>query len=394
MKTALPAATDDALEHADLLARMLREAIERDGPMPFPQWMARCLYEPGLGYYSAGSRKFGEGGDFVTAPELGSLFAQCVVQAVAPALAAPGDSAMFVELGGGSGAFAVDALRELDRIGVLPSIYAILEPSADLRERQRTRALDELPASLSSRLQWLDSPPAGDWQGVLFANEVVDALPVTRFAMIDGEVHEEHVDWCDDGFVRIDRPADIALVDAVRDIERALGCRFENGYRSELLPQLPVWIESVAGTLRRGVALFVDYGYPRRDYYHPQRRDGTLACHYRHRVHADALWMPGLQDITASIDFSALADAGIAAGFDLVGYATQAQFLIANGLAEAHQRAAADDDALALYRLSQQIRRLTLPDQMGERFQCMAFARGIAVDAWPPFDAIDERERL
>jgi SAM-dependent MidA family methyltransferase len=381
MASRLPDPGADERAHSDRLLQLLRTQIAAHGPMPFAQYMERCLYAPGLGYYSAGKTKFGEAGDFVTAPELGGLFAQCVANAMQPVLAMLGGEADFLELGGGSGAFAEDALRAFGASGTLPRRYLILEPSADLRERQRERLAAALPASLNARVAWLDRPPEAEWRGVLFANEVVDALPTTRFTLRAGEVYEEHVTLDGEGrLMRTDRPADALVAGAVRHLERDLEQSFADGYRSEVLPQLPYWIQAVAGTLAAGVMLFVDYGYVRREYYLPERSDGTLMAHYRHHAHNDPLHWPGLNDLTASVDFTALAEAGNSAGFGVAAYLPQAQFLLASGLQSAFEQAHAQaSDDFARHRLAQEVRRLTMPEQMGERFQAMLFARGLEV---------------
>jgi len=397
MDSALPEPSAEESTHSARLAETIREEIAASGPVSFARFMERCLYAPGLGYYSAGRLKFGKAGDFVTAPELGPLFARCVACALAPALRACGDQAVWFELGGGSGAFARDCLLELQTLDALPGHYWLLEPSADLRERQRGCLGIDLPAELFARCTWLDRPPQHAWCGVLFANEVLDALPITRFTLHDGEVFEEHVDVNANGaFVRVDRPADPLVAGAVRHLQRHLGREFEDGYRSEVLPQLPWWLEAIAGEQTRGAALIVDYGYVRREFYLPERRDGTLLCHYRHRAHDDPLILPGLQDITASIDFTALAEAGVGAGLELVSHAFQSQFLMASGLdaafASAHGQAA---DEAARYALSQQVKRLTLPGEMGERFQAMLFARSLDIDVlFGPLVQVDRSERL
>jgi SAM-dependent MidA family methyltransferase len=397
MQSRLPEPGPDERALSEQLLQQLREAIAAQGPMPFAQYMQFCLYAPGLGYYSAGKTKFGEAGDFITAPELGELFARCVANAVQPALLQLGDQADFLELGGGSGAFAESVLRALNALGCLPRRYLILEPSADLHERQRERLAAVLPAELNARVQWLDAPPETTWHGVLFANEVIDALPATRFVMRDGGVHEECIALDDAGrLLRVDRPADAPIESAVRQIEHDLGRALANGYRSEILPQLPYWIEAIAGSLEAGLMLFVDYGYVRREFYLPERNDGTLMAHYRHRAHNDPLHLPGLNDLTASVDFNALAAAGSAAGFTVAAYLPQAQFLLGSGLQQAFEEAylAAADEATR-YRLAQQVKRLTLPDQMGERFQAMLFTRGLDASILPAeLLAADQRERL
>lgn len=376
MQADLPLPDDEARAHSERLAAFIRNEIAAEGgSIPFSRFMERSLYAPGLGYYSAGSTKFGEAGDFTTAPELGPLFASCVAQAVAPVLQQIGPGAEFVEIGGGSGAFAEVVLKRLLDLDALPARYAILEPSADLRERQRERLGRRLIPPVFDLVEWLDAPPSEAWNGVLFANEVVDALPTPRFTLRDGEVFEEGVALDGEGrFIRTDRPADALLAAAVRHVERYLGEPFPDGYRSELLPQLPYWVQAVMGGLDRGAMLFADYGYPRREFYQADRDDGTLRAYYRHRVHNDAYLWPGLQDITASVDFTALAEAGTNAGFDLAGYTTQANFLLGNGLQERLDEAQERADETTLLRLRNEAKRLTLPSEMGERFQVMGFS--------------------
>ena len=378
--SALPPPDADALAHSERLrARIQEQIIAAGGAVPFSRFMELCLYAPGLGYYSAGATKFGEAGDFVTAPELGPLFAACVADSVAPVLRQLGPRADFVELGGGSGAFAEVALKKLLALDALPSRYAILEPSADLRARQQERLRNQLNPLLYDLVEWLDAPPAQTWNGVLFANEVIDALPTPRFTLRDGEVFEEHVALDGEGrFIRSDRPADALLSAAVRHVERQRDHAFPDGYRSELLPQLPYWLQAVIGDMDSGALLFVDYGYARGEYYNAQRGDGTLRAFRRHHLVEDVYAYPGLQDLTASVDFTALAEAGTNAGFDLAGYCSQATFLIGNrleqNLAAAEARAR---DETAVHNLRQQAKRLTLPTEMGERFQAMGFERDV-----------------
>jgi SAM-dependent MidA family methyltransferase len=390
--TTLPAPGADALAHSQALVALIRrDILAGGGSIPFSRYMELALYAPGLGYYSAGATKFGAAGDFVTAPELGSLFAQCVAEAVAPVLRGAGPEAEFIELGGGSGAFALDALTALAARRALPRRYAILEPSADLRERQRERLRQALPSESFARVQWIDRPPADDWRGVLFANEVLDALPTTRFALQDGEVMEEHVALDGDAAFRIVlRPADALVGGAVRHVERTLGSSLPDGYRSEILPQLPYWLQAVAGGLTSGLALFIDYGYPRAEFYLPERSDGTFLCHYRHRAHADPFFLPGLQDLTASVDFTAVAEAGMHAGFELAGFSSQAAFLLNNGLTDRIEQP--DADLVQQHRRNQEAKRLTLPGEMGERFKVIGLQRG--VDATEQFAFGDQSHRL
>ena len=376
---ALPPPDPEAARHSDHLAAFIRNEIAAaGGAIPFSRFMERALYAPGLGYYSAGSAKFGPAGDFTTAPELGPLFAGCVAEAVAPVLRQLGPDAGFLEIGGGSGAFAETMLKRLLAMDALPSRYAILEPSADLRERQKERLGRGLIPPVFELIEWLDGPPEAKWNGVLFANEVIDALPTPRFTLREGEVFEEHVSLDSEGrFARSDRPADPLLAASVRHVERTLERTFADGYRSEVLPQLPYWIQAVMGGLGAGAMLFVDYGYPRREYYQPQRDSGTLRAFYRHQVHNDVHAWPGLQDLTASVDFTALAEAGTQAGFDLAGYCTQASFLLANGLPQLLEEAESRGSQLQVQKLRNEAKTLTLPSEMGERFQVMGFSRDV-----------------
>jgi len=424
--TSLPPPDADALAHSERLTALIRQDIAANsGAIPFSRFMELALYAPGLGYYSAGARKFGEGGDFVTAPELGPIFAACIAESVAPVLQQLGSSALFLELGGGSGAFAEVVLKRLLELDALPDRYLILEPSADLRQRQRERLQQQLSPMLFELVEWLDGPLPQEWSGVLFANEVIDALPTPRFAIRDGEVYEEYVTVEDEGpstsasptlpstpasptlpstpasptlpstpasptlpstpasptlrtgFTRTLRPADAFLGNAVRNLERGLGREFPDGYRSELLPQLPYWIQAIAGGMQRGAMLFVDYGHPRAEFYQPDRNDGTLRAYYRHRMHEEPLLWPGLQDITASVDFTALAEAGVAAGFDFAGYCSQASFLLGNGMAGVLERIERMHDASEQQRRRNEVKKLTLPSEMGERFQVMGFEKDV-----------------
>jgi SAM-dependent MidA family methyltransferase len=368
----------DARAHSERLATLIRDQIASNGGvLPFWRFMELALYTPGLGYYSAGATKLGPGGDFITAPELGPLFAECVVEALAPALRPLGEDATFMEIGGGTGAFAEVALERLAALGALPARYAILEPSADLRQRQQTRLRERLPPAVFARVEWLQTPIPTRWNGVVFANEVIDALPTSRFAILDGEVFEEYVALdATGGFVRVDRPADALLAAAVRHVERQCERPFRDGYRSEVLPQLPYWLQAVIGGLDAGALLLIDYGYPRREYYDPRREDGTLRAFHRHRMVDNVFARVGLQDVTVSVDFTALAEAGTGAGFEFAGYCAQAGFLIGNGLEQRlaeHERHAADE--AARHALRQQAKKLTLPGEMGERFQAIGFAR-------------------
>jgi SAM-dependent MidA family methyltransferase len=360
------------------LSARIREEIDREGMIPFARFMDRALYEPGLGYYSAGLHKFGESGDFVTSPELGPLFAACLARQVRESGTALG-SYEVLEIGAGGGRLAAGLLSSLAQ-ETGPVRYRILERSADLKEVQRDCLARETPGSLNL-VEWIDEPPEDDWEGVLIANEVLDALAVERFRLEDGDIRQLCVGVGEDGFCWDSRQAPSELADAVAGLEAVLGDGYlqrlgRRGYQSEINPLLSPWLQAVTRSMRRGLALFVDYGYPRSEYYLPERRDGTLMCHYRHRAHEDVFFWPGLQDLTAWVDFTALAEAADACGLDVEGYCSQAMFLLGCGLEQVLAEGAAISDETAAERAAE-ARQLTLPGMMGERFQVMGLGRGL-----------------
>ncbi len=375
MQTTIPEPDAAGQAHSARLARRVREEIAAAGGfLPFERFMELALYAPGLGYYVAGAHKFGAGGDFVTAPELSPLFSRCLARQCAEVLAGFERSACLLELGGGSGRMAADLLAELERLEALPDHYYLLEPSPELQARQRATLAEAVPHLLGS-VRWLERLDGLALHGVVLANEVADALPVQRFRQRESGLFELGVAEVDGALASAERPADPALAARVAALRRGLP-DWPLPYTSELCPRLGPWLAALAEAVAQGVLLFIDYGYPRAEYYHPQRQDGTLLCHYRHRALDDPLARLGLQDITASVDFTALAEAGTAAGLTLAGYTTQAHFLLANGL-EALFLAEAGDDPRRQLALARQIKLLTLPSEMGERFQVMAFQKGL-----------------
>lgn len=383
----------EAGEHSDRLQHYLGKLIkDAGGWIGFDRYMETVLYAPGLGYYSAGARKFGAGGDFVTAPEISPLFSRVVAGQCAEIFAQLGDEPLVIlELGAGSGAMAAEILRELDRRHCLPDRYEILEISADLRQRQRARLEQEIPGLLS-RVVWLDELPNSSWVGVILANEVLDALPVKRFMRTADAWQELGVALTDgDQLTDAYRPADDQLHTALQQLQGQLPWPLPTGYVSEINPPLPVWLSGVVEKLARGLVLWIDYGYARHEYYHPERSQGTLMCHYRHHAHPDPYWWPGLQDITAWVDFTAVAEAGLSCQMELQGYTTQAHFLLAGGL-EACLAQAMTGQTVEDYPLAQQVKRLVMPGEMGERFKVMALGRGVS----PPsgFSLRDLRDKL
>ncbi len=387
----LPEPDADTRAHAERVTAQLRDEIAAaGGAIPFARYMDLALHAPGLGYYSAGSAKLGAAGDFVTAPELSPLFARCLARQAREILAALGGGSI-IEAGAGSGVMACELLAELERLDALPAQYAILELSADLRERQRALFTERIP-HLLSRIAWLDRLPSKGFTGLVIANELLDAMPVHR--VIAGRDAEDYVCWRDGRFAWTEGPlSDAHLSLRVDTLFRELGReRFADGYRIEINLAMEAWIASVAAALERGAILLVDYGYARREYYHPERSGGTLMCHYRHRAHADPLILAGLQDITTHVDFTALAEAATAHGLAVSGYTTQAYFLLASGLQEIGATLA-DLPTVERMQIAKQIRRLTLPGEMGEKFKAIALTRGLEIPL-SGFSLRDERGRL
>jgi len=371
-----PQPSGEALAHSRKLAEHLAHGIAQGGNwISFQGWMETALYEPGLGYYSAGAARFGPAGDFITAPVISSLFGWTLARQCARALEDCGGDTI-LEFGPGKGDLAADVLLELDRLQALPERYLLLERGGALRQQQQER-LSALPAHLSARVQWLDRPPQQPVRGVILANEVADALAVQRFRRTASGVDVVGVSMDGGRFVLAERPADAGLTAAVEALERELGRRFPAGYCSEISPQLPGWMGVLGDSLEAGLALIIDYGYARRDYYMDERRDGTLMCHYRHRAHGDPLLLPGLQDMTAFVDFTAAAEGAVAAGLDVIGFASQAHFLLGAGLPGVLEERAREQSEADYLRLAQQAKTLVMPGEMGERFQVLAVGRGL-----------------
>lgn len=381
----LPALSPDESAHSERLVHRIQDAIEAAGGwISFERYMEMALYEPGLGYYSAGATKLGSEGDFVTAPEISPLFSRCLANQCAEVLQSV-SGGRILELGAGSGVMAADVLGELDRQGQIPARYLILEVSADLRERQRVLLQKRVP-HLLDRIEWLDRLPE-EFRGVLLANEVLDALPVQRFRVRGLQVNQLGVTWQLGQLDWSEVHAEPALEAVVREIEFNRGEPFADGYTSEINLRLTSWIAGIAASMREGVALFIDYGLPRRQYYAAGRSEGTMLCHFRHRFHDDPLINVGVQDIGAWVDFTAVAEAAVAAGMGVAGYTTQAHFLIGNGI-EKFLAPDEDGELAARLQLARQAMLLTLPGEMGERFKVI----GLIVGAHPPLRGFSVRD--
>ena len=380
----LPAPTAEEQALSDQLQHRIRdEIVAAGGAISFARYMELALYAPALGYYTAGKHKFGADGDFTTAPELGSLFARCLARQCQPILAELG-GADILEAGAGSGALVADLLLELETYDVLPERYLILELSTELRARQAETLRARAPQHLE-RVHWIDRLP-GTVRGIVLANELLDALPMERLKVTETGVHRLDVVWENDCFAWRENPADAPIRDRIEPLA------LPSGYLSEINLQAEAWVRSVADVLQQGVMLLVDYGFPRAEFYHPQRMGGTLMCHYRHRAHDDPLMLIGLQDITAHVDFTAIAEAGIGAGLALAGYTSQAAFLMACGLDKL--AASSDPDAVRTHlALTQEIKKLTLPHEMGELYKVIALGRGVQ-EPLMGFALHDRRGRL
>lgn len=368
-----PMLTDTQALHCARMCEHLTALIAADGWLSFERFMDTALYAPGLGYYSAGAHKLGVGGDFTTAPEVSPLFGACIARQCAEILRAL-DGGCVLEIGAGSGSLAADVLSRLETLGALPHHYWILEISADLRERQRRHLERRLP-HLLEHVRWLDQPPAESFDGIILANEVLDALPVTRFRWHREGVEELGVVTDKGRLAWETRPAGPAVVEACRRLAKA-GVAWDDGYVSEYCPRLMAWTRGVTQSLRTGAALWLDYGLPRSQYYLPERHEGTLLCHFRHRANDNPLLYPGLQDITAWVDYTLLAEASRAAGFTLSGFTTQS-FFLAGLKVDLEMKAIAGGDVNQFARLANQARQLMLPGEMGERFKAMAWLRGM-----------------
>ncbi len=353
------------------LGERIVDWIEDNGPMPFDQYMQMCLYEPGLGYYSNGLHKFGASGDFITAPEQGDLFAQALARQIDRASPEWGDDWVLLELGAGSGVLAKDILRHLQHC---PIRYEILEPNVALRSVQ-AQTLKDSPHQ--DRVSWIDQPPQDAFRGLILANEVIDALPVKRFKVTAKGIKELAVHTIQDGDTARFAWTEIApaprLIRAIEALQERMTSSLPLGFESELCVDLPSWLAEMTRALEHGMAWFIDYGYPTHGYYHPQRDRGTLVCHYRHRAHFDPFIWPGLTDLSCFVDFGLLEWAAMNAGLAQTGLTSQAEFVLAMDIHEAV--VAQKDERLRLSQLAE-LKRLTLPGEMGEKFKLMALARG------------------
>ena len=384
VESALPVPDREALAVSqELSTRIAAEIARHGGWLSFARYMEMALYEPGLGYYSNPGQVFGAAGDFVTAPELTPLFGATLARQVSPWLKDPalaGSGQVVLEVGGGSGMLAAQLLNALDNVGHHEVRYLILELSAERREHQR-QTLKSLAPGLMDRVGWLDTFPES-FAGVVVANELLDAMPVQLFewqADAEAELQEMGVTWVDGQFAWAPRPADSVLTETVTALRNRLGpegAQWHSPYRSEVCPAQQAWMRTLADCVTAGVVMLLDYGFAAPEYYHPQRDQGTLMCHYRHRSHADPFLWPGLSDITAHVDFTALARAATAEGFSLVGYTSMAAFLLNAGLLDELADLPREPESF-WFAQAQAVQQLISEAEMGELFKVIAFEKNL-----------------
>ena len=369
----LPSPDSEAKFHSQKLSRYIKKLIdEKGGSIGFDEYMNLALYQPGLGYYSSGNQKFGAKGDFVTAPQISTLFSKCLASQCTQILEDFEDPSI-LEIGAGTGVMARDLLLDLEKSNSLPEKYLILEISEDLKSRQQNLLKQSIPQYIDNII-WLDSLPKKKFNGLIIANEVLDALPVKRFKKESNLFKEVKVTSINNNFHWVDTLVCDELKIFLENIERKLSKTFVEDYCSEINIGLKIWLDSVQSVMNKGVILLVDYGYSMSDYYHPEKFDGNLLCHYRHYAHNDPFFYPGLQDITASVDFTSVAEYAEEIGLNVNGYTNQTYFLFGCSL----ENLIPNMDLLDIKsqtKISQELRTLIMPDQMGERFKFMALTK-------------------
>ena len=374
---------DPSLDHSLLVREQLIQHINtRDGWISFEEFIDFVMYKPGLGYYSAGAEKIGHSGDFTTAPEISKLFGMALANQMTPILDHY-QSPSIIEIGAGTGKLAFDIMTQLNDYQVNFDRYYILELSADLKQRQQSM-LSHLPTKTLNKIVWLDSIPMDSIDGVIIANEVIDALPFTRFKTQNGQVYELGISVEDNQLIEQPRLADEILSNTVDSIAKEIGMTFQDGYTSEIRINFGSWFRTIESMLSSGSIFFVDYGYARQEYYDEERTNGSMICHYRNVAHEDPLSNLGIQDISASVDFSQLADVALQRNIEVGFFTSQADFLINAEILGVIESVI--DEGLKM-RLTQEVKQLLLPNQMGEVFKCMLLNKNINPDN---FDGIKD----
>jgi SAM-dependent MidA family methyltransferase len=367
----LPAPEPSAQAHSKKLQTLIHARIqEQGGKVSFAEFMQLALYAPGLGYYSAGLQKFGSEGDFITAPEISSLFSQALANQCAEILANLSHSNIYgnvLEFGAGTGSMAAEILLQLERLQQLPQHYYILELSADLRERQHTTLKSQCP-HLLPLVRWLDTLSGPPFTGIVLANEVLDAMPVERYRKTAEGFDRAYVQCVQDEFKIVYQP--VILTPELKTLQK-MHSDLPVGYEFELNHYLAPWLQSLSDYLAQGVAILIDYGYSEREYFDAARVGGTLRCYYRHHAHEEPLHWPGLQDITAHVNFTAAAEAAYSAGLSILGYTTQAAFLLGNGILNLPEQ----NNPKIKFNQQQQRKQLLLPHEMGETFKVLVLGK-------------------
>ena len=372
----LPTPDDASLNHSSIVLEELTKKINTNqGWINFADFMQFILYEPGLGYYSSGTRKIGVGGDFTTAPEISNLFGRCLANCVIKILKSC-PKQMILEIGGGSGQLAFDILTQLDNRGFVPDQYYILEISADLKDRQQ-RFLAKLPNNLLEKVIWLDSLPENLITGVILGNEVLDAMPCRRFRIQDEDVHEIGISCTNQRLIEKDKLADEDIKNSVHKIEKELNRRFTNGFVSEIRPDYRNWFSTISSSIVSGVIIFIDYGCSRAEYYSADRSTGTLVCHYQNFAHYNPLFLPGVQDLSAWVDFSLVADVGLEHDFKVETYTSHRDFLLSEGILELVDEIS---DQNQRFEINQAVKQLLLPGQMGDTFKFMLLSKDCMIE--------------
>ncbi len=350
----------------------LRQQFAENGEMPFVAFMQQALYSPKWGYYNQKASPIGAEGDFITAPELTPLFGYTLANQCEPVLKALKTPSIF-EFGAGTGRLCIDILMRLEALNSLPEAYHILEVSGTLKNVQAAHIAAEIP-HLKNLVRWHTSLPETPFEGIILANEVLDAMPVHRFLKTNSEILESMI-----GF-----DAQNTLIETFRSCTNdALKAHVNRVIQHDIIPYasevnlfVEGWIKACFASLKRGVVLLIDYGFPQHEYYHPDRREGTLMCHYQHKAHPNPLLHPGEEDITAHVDFTHVADSALNAGFEITGYTNQAAFLLANGLLSLLDES---PDIKAHIRAQQAIKTLTHPSEMGELFKVMGLTKAFEI---------------
>ena len=361
----------EALNHSMLVQEHLKNKVnDHQGWLSFYDFMNFVLYKPTLGYYSTGTHKIGLGGDFTTAPEISKLFGVAIANQLLPAIRKYKKPSI-LEIGAGSGKLAFDIINHLNNRNVELDYYYILEISGDLKERQKS-TLSQLPKEIQVKIRWLDKVPEEGIEGAVIANEVIDALPFERFKIIDNDILQIGITFKGSQLMEKERAASPVLKEAITNIENDIGRSFDSGSVSEIRIDFEDWFKSINRGLKSGIALFIDYGYARKDYYSSEIDNGNMICHFQNKAHLDPYIYPGLQDISASVDFSLLADSAFNLGYQVELYCHQADFLMSADILESINSETDDEERI---RMNQQIKQLFLPNIMGESFKCMLLSK-------------------